>query len=133
MTFLQNTNRSLILDVKDSQINALVWGDIPWPYYTYINPISNRPFVTSMSEFRHHCKKIVYWLTIPQMMNIDNVATINAIIGNTSWRVLNNTATQADLVALYETIGRLENTPLKDSNGDTIAPVGATGYFVNIR
>jgi hypothetical protein len=86
-----------------------------------------------MSEFRHHCKKIVYWLTIPQMMNIDNVATINAIIGNTSWRVLNNTATQADLVALYETIGRLENTPLKDSNGDTIAPVGATGYFVNIR
>jgi hypothetical protein len=134
MTFLQSTNRYLIKDVKDSQINALVWGDIPWPYYTYINPISNRPFVTSMSEFRHHCKKIVYWLTIPQMMNINNDATINNIIGSGNiWRVLNNTATQAELITLYDTIGRLENTPLKDSNGVTIAPVGATGYFANIR
>jgi hypothetical protein len=87
-----------------------------------------------MSEFRHHCKKIVYWLTIPQDLNPDNALTISNVIGSGNiWRVLNNTATQADLVALYETIGRLENTPLKDSNGDTIAPVGATGYFVNIR
>jgi hypothetical protein len=64
-------------------------------------------------------------------LNSDNGTTIDNIIGNT-WRVLNNTATQSDLITLYDTIGRLENTPLKDSQGTTIAPVGATGYFVNI-
>ena len=131
MASLQSTSRNDVSIVKESQINALVWGDIPWPYYTYINPNSNRPFVTSMSEFRSHCKKIVYWLTIPQGLNSANGTTIDNIIG-TTWCVLTNTATQSDLITLYDNIGRLENTPLKDSQNVTIAPVGAGGYFVNI-
>jgi hypothetical protein len=112
-----------IAGVQDSEVNRLVWGDIPWVYYTKVNQNTNQPFISTILDFRSQCKKLIYWKQ-RQLQDPTNQTLFSAV---PFLRLLTNNAEQIDIQAQYNIIGQLEQVSF---NGQP--PVGATGYFNDI-
>ena len=118
--------------VRDSEINTLVWGDIPWPYYTYNNQNSNQPFISTVAEFRDLCKKLVYWNirgTNPRTYPQAATAVVLDLFNGVYSLVPNNISnlTQARIQNQVNKIGDLEQRSF-----DNNPPVAGTGYFNSI-
>jgi len=129
VTRLANT-AAIISQVRDSEINTLVWGDIAWPYYTYNDQTTNRPFISTVTAFRDLCKKLVYWnirATNPSVYPQASAAVLSRDV-NVFKLYPNNIPTPQLLIQnQVNLIGELERLSL-----DNNPPVAGTGYFNNI-